>query len=198
MSSKSKTKKSQKEPVDYEKEWLLNPMKKPFLEKLVLNIGVGSGGEELERAVTVLKAITGKKPLKTISKTNVKEFNLRKGRPIGTKITVRGKEAEKLLQRLFIVNNNKMLRKSFDNYGNFGFGIKEHISIPGIEYEADLGIWGLDAMGRIVRPGMRVKIRRKKRGKIPTHHYVSRKEAQLFLEKTFNIEVVKELDLEFF
>lgn len=198
MSSKSKTKKSQKGAINYEADWVKNPMRKPYLEKLVLNIGVGSGGEELERAFTVLQAITGKKPLKTISKTNVKEFNLRIGRPIGTKVTIRGVEAEKLLKRLFIVNNNKMLQKSFDNYGNFGFGINEHISIPGIEYDADLGIWGMDAMGRIVRPGMRVRTRRKKRSKIPVHHYVSRKETQFFLIKKFNIEIVKELELEFF
>ena len=99
---------------------------------------------------------------------------------------------------MIIVNNNKMLRKSFDNYGNFGFGITEHISIPGVEYDAQTGLWGLDIMGRIVRPGMRVRYRRKQRSKIPKHHYVSRDEAQYYLEKIFNIQIVKVLDLEFF
>lgn len=193
-----KTKKVKKAQVKaFDKIWE-NPMKRPFLEKMVLNIGVGAGGEELERAVAILETITGKKPVKTISKKNVKEFNLRKGRPIGCKVTVRGKEAEKLLKRLIIVNNNKMLRKSFDNYGNFGFGITEHISIPGVEYDAQTGLWGLDIMGRIVRPGMRVRYRRKQRSKIPKHHYVSRDEAQYYLEKIFNIQIVKVLDLEFF
>jgi large subunit ribosomal protein L5 len=194
----TETKKVKKAQVKaFDKIWE-NPMKRPFLEKMVLNIGVGAGGEELERAVAILETITGKKPVKTISKKNVKEFNLRKGRPIGCKVTVRGKEAEKLLKRLIIVNNNKMLRKSFDNYGNFGFGITEHISIPGVEYDAQTGLWGLDIMGRIVRPGMRVRYRRKQRSKIPKHHYVSRDEAQYYLEKNFNIQIVKVLDLEFF
>ena len=194
----TETKKVKKAQVKaFDKIWE-NPMKRPFLEKMVLNIGVGAGGEELERAVAILETITGKKPIKTISKKNVKEFNLRKGRPIGCKVTVRGKEAEKLLKRLIIVNNNKMLRKSFDNYGNFGFGITEHISIPGVEYDAQTGLWGLDIMGRIVRPGMRVRYRRKQRSKIPKHHYVSRDEAQYYLEKNFNIQIVKVLDLEFF
>lgn len=194
----TKTKKVKKAQVKaFDKIWE-NPMKRPFLEKMVLNIGVGAGGEELERAVAILETISGKKPVKTISKKNVKEFNLRKGRPIGCKVTVRGKEAEKLLKRLIIVNNNKMLRKSFDNYGNFGFGITEHISIPGVEYDAQTGLWGLDIMGRIVRPGMRVRYRRKQRSKIPKHHYVSRDEAQYYLEKNFNIQIVKVLDLEFF
>ena len=194
----TETKKVKKAQVKaFDKIWE-NPMKRPFLEKMVLNIGVGAGGEELERAVAILETITGKKPIKTISKKNVKEFNLRKGRPIGCKVTVRGKEAEKLLKRLIIVNNNKMLRKSYDNYGNFGFGITEHISIPGVEYDATTGLWGLDIMGRIVRPGMRVRNRRKQRSKIPKHHYVSRDEAQYYLEKNFNIQIVKVLDLEFF
>ncbi|MFX1316770.1 MAG: 50S ribosomal protein L5 [Promethearchaeota archaeon] len=196
MSSRIKKAVEKTQQEDYDKKWE-NPMKRPYLEKIVLNIGVGAGGEELERAVTVLESISGKKALKTISKKNVKEFNLRKGRPIGTKITVRGKEAEKLLQRLLVVNNNKILRKSFDSYGNFGFGITEHISIPGVEYESTLGIWGLDVCGRIVRPGIRVKSRRKSRAKIPKHHYVSREEAQYFLKKNFGVAIVKELDLEY-
>ena len=182
----------------FEKTWE-SPMKRPFLEKIILNIGVGSGGEELVRAATVLESITEKKAVKTNSKINVKEFNLRKGRPIGTKITVRGSDAEKLLKRLLIVNNNRMKRSSFDNYGNFGFGITEHITIPGIEYDNTLGIWGLDVMGRIVRPGMRVKIRKQpKRAKIPKHHYVSRAEAQFFLKKNFGANIVEKLELEFF
>ncbi|MFX1392537.1 MAG: 50S ribosomal protein L5 [Promethearchaeota archaeon] len=190
----SKTKKTKK--TNFEDTWK-NPMKRPYLEKIVLNIGVGAGGEELERAATVLEQITGKKAVKTISKKNVKEFNLRKGRPIGTKLTIRGKEAEKLLKRLLIVNNNKILKKSFDNYGNFGFGITEHISIPGIEYDTEIGIWGLDVCGRIVRPGMRVKDRRAKKAKIPKEHYVSRLEAQEFLKEHFNVQIAKKLDLEF-
>ncbi|MFW9899805.1 MAG: 50S ribosomal protein L5 [Candidatus Thorarchaeota archaeon] len=196
MSTKAKRRISNEQIKKFEENWK-NPMKKPYLEKLVLNIGVGIGGEELEKAVTVLETITGQKAIKTLSKTNVKEFNLRKGRPIGTKITIRAQNAEKLLKKLLIVNNNKILRKSFDNYGNFGFGITEHISIPGIEYDNTIGIWGLDCVGRVVRPGMRVKFRRKARTKVPKHHYVSREETQYFLKQKFGVEIVEKLDLEY-
>lgn len=172
-------------------------MKKPYLEKIVLNIGVGSGGEELERASTVLETITEKEPKKTLSRKNIKEFNLRKGRPIGVKVTVRGKEAEDLLKRLIIVYNNRVKRTSFDDYGNFGFGITEHIAIPGVEYDTLIGIWGLDVTGRIVRPGMRVKYRRIHRAKIPKEHYVSREEAKYFLEKFFDARIVETLEEEY-
>ena len=180
----------------YDEKWN-NPIKKPYLEKLVLNIGVGTGGEELERAVMVLKDISGKEPQKMLSKKNIKEFNLRKGRPIGAKVTIRGEEAEKLLKRLLIVHNNRIMRKSFDNYGNFGFGIVEHITIPGVEYDNLIGIWGLDVCGRIVRPGMRLKYRKAHRAKIPKHHYVSRDETRYFLEKFFNVKIVKKLEIEY-
>ncbi|GAI09675.1 unnamed protein product [marine sediment metagenome] len=196
MSAKTKKKVPSVESKEFDEKWK-NPMKKPFLEKIVLNIGVGAGGEELEKAVTVLEQITGRTPVKTLSKVNVKEFNLRIGRPIGCMITIRGKEAERLLKRLLIVNNNKILRKSFDNYGNFAFGIDEHIKIPQTEYEASIGLWGLDVCGKIVRHGMRVKYRRKARSKIPKHHYISRAEAYYFLKQNFGVGIVKKLDLEY-
>jgi large subunit ribosomal protein L5 len=190
-------KKAQKEITKGFDELWGNPMKRPHLEKIVLNIGVGSGGEELERAATVLKTITGKEPVKTLSKKNIKEFNLRKGRAIGVKVTIRGLEAEKLLKRLLLVNNDKILKHSFDNYGNFGFGITEHITIPGIEYDNLLGIWGLDVVGRVVRPGMRVRYRRKNKSKVPKYHYVSKMETQYYLQKNFNVNIVEKLDLEY-
>ncbi|MHA1525797.1 MAG: 50S ribosomal protein L5, partial [Promethearchaeota archaeon] len=72
MSSKAKTKKQKS--INYDELWESNPMKKPFLEKIVLNIGVGAGGEELERAVTVLETISNMQAIKTLSKINIKEF----------------------------------------------------------------------------------------------------------------------------
>ena len=197
MSAISKKKATSAQIKEFDEKWK-NPMKKPFLEKLVLNIGVGAGGEELEKAVTVLQQITGRTPIKTLSKVNVKEFNLRKGHPIGCKITIRGKEAERLLKRLLIVNNNKILQKSFDNFGNFAFGIDEHIKVPQTEYEASIGLWGLDICGRITRPGMRVRYRRNGRTKIPKHHYISREETQYFLKQNFGVEIVQKLDLDYF
>ena len=59
MAATSKKKASSAQLKEFDENWK-NPMKKPFLEKLVLNIGVGGGGEELEKAVTVLEQITGR------------------------------------------------------------------------------------------------------------------------------------------
>jgi len=198
MAAKIKSKAKSKQALDSFEELWKNPIKKPHLEKIVLNIGVGNSGDELENASKVLEQITGRKAVKTLSRVNVKEFNLRKGKPIGTKVTIRGKEAEKLLKRLLIVYNNKILRKGFDAYGNFSFGIIEHINIPGTEYDSNIGIWGLNVCGRIVRAGMRVKCRKQpKRAKIPKRHYVSRVETQQFLKQEFGIEIVDKLELDY-
>lgn len=196
--------KSQKEATEqlkqqakvFEENWQ-NPMRKPFLEKVVLNIGAGTGGEELERAARVLEDITKRKALRTVASKSVKEWGLRQGVPIGVKITVRGDRAEKLLKRLLIVFNNRILKKCFDHRGNFSFGIDEHISIPGAEYDNEIGIWGLNVSCRIVRKGMRVKVRRKRRNKICSSHYVSRDEAQYFMRKFFNSKIVDQLEIEY-
>ena len=103
----------------------------------------------------------------------------------------------KLSVNILTWNCLDVLSKSFDDHGNFGFGITEHISIPGIEYDNRIGIWGLDCAGRVIKPGMRVKSRRKARTKVPNHHYVSREETKYFLKQKFGVQIVKKLDLEF-
>ena len=73
MSVKARKRTPKEKTEQFEKMWE-NPMKRPFLEKIILNIGVGSGGEEIERAVKVLETITGKKPVKTLSKKKYKRI----------------------------------------------------------------------------------------------------------------------------
>lgn len=195
-SKKLRAVKLKKLEQSFEEDWK-NLMRFPYLEKVVLNIGVGTSGEELERASKVLQDITKQKPVRRLASKSVKEWGIRKGNPIGMMVTIRGDAAIKLLKRLLIVYNNRILRKSFDDYGNFSFGIDEHISIPGIEYDNTIGIWGLNVSGRIVRKGMRVRTRRKKRTKIKKNHYVKREEAQYFLKKFFKARIVKRLEIEY-
>lgn len=195
-SKKAKAAKLKKSEQNFEADWK-NPMRFPYLEKIVLNIGVGTGGEELERASHVLEDLTKQKPVRRLAKKSVKEWGIRKGGPIGVMVTVRGEAAIRLLKRLLIVYNNRILRRSFDDYGNFSFGIDEHISIPGVEYDSTIGIWGLNISGRIVRKGMRVGTRRKKRTKIKKDHYVKREETQYFLKKFFKARIVRRLEIEY-
>ena len=71
-----------------------NPMKKIKVEKVTINIGVGEGGERLRKAERVIEMLTGqKKPLQTISKVTNRDLGIRKGMPIGCKVTLRSNRA---------------------------------------------------------------------------------------------------------
>ena len=110
-----------------------NVMKKIFLSKVVLNMGVGKSGEPIEIGKKTLEQITGKKPNIRNAKKSQRDWGVRKGEPIGVAITVRNDDAMELLKRLLVAKDNKINGRSIDNEGNIAFGIKEHIDIPGIK-----------------------------------------------------------------
>ncbi|MEM3671473.1 MAG: 50S ribosomal protein L5 [Thermoprotei archaeon] len=166
-----------------------NPMLEVRVEKVVLNIGVGEPGDRLEKAATVLGKLTGMKPVKTKAKKSVRDFNVRKGEEIGCKVTLRGAKAEEFLKSAFTAVSNKLKASSFDPRGNVGFGIKEHIYLPGVRYDPELGIFGLDVCVKLSRRGARVSQRRYKPSKQGRTHTVSAQEAQSFLKERFGIEV---------
>jgi len=68
---------------------LNNPMRKPRIEKVTLNIGVGESGERLDKAYILLERITGQKPVKTKAKVRIPQWDIRPGKPIGVKVTLR-------------------------------------------------------------------------------------------------------------
>ena len=184
--------------VDYAQDWKSNPFRKPKLEKLIVNIGVGQAGEELNKAKRILELLTKSKVITVHAKKSVKEWNIRKGQSIAVKVTLRGETAHKFLKRVLFVYDNRILRNSFDNYGNFSIGVDEHIKLPDTKYIPELGITGFDVSVRILRPGYRVKIRRKQRSKIPKHHYVNKYEAMEFMKSLFKVEIVDVMEERFY
>ncbi|MEM2810244.1 MAG: nickel-dependent hydrogenase large subunit, partial [Candidatus Korarchaeum sp.] len=104
---------------------------------------------------------------------------------------LRGKKAVELLDRLAEAVGRRIKASSFDEFGNFAFGIKEHIDIPGVKYRADIGIFGMDVMVSVGRPGYRIARRRVERRRIPLRQRVSRLESIVFAEKYLNLKVVE-------
>jgi len=167
-----------------------NTMKKISLEKVVLNMGVGKSGEAIEVAKKALNQISGKKSCPRAARTTQRDWGVRKGEPIGVSVTVRGDDAKKLLKRLFDAKGNQLTDQSFDEFGNYSFGIKEHIDIPGVKYDPQIGILGLDVSISLKRPGFNIRFRSKHKAKVGKHHRITKKEAQNFLEKEFGVKVV--------
>jgi large subunit ribosomal protein L5 len=172
------------------KRWEEQPMLIPRIEKVVVNISVGKSGEPLERAVRVLKEITGQTPCKRKAKDSIRDFGIRKGESIACIVTLRGNEAVEFLKKALPVVDNKITAKSFDGQGNFSFGIKEHIELPGVRYDPDIGIFGMDVCVSVTRPGYRVKNRRYGRAKVGPRHVLTPEESMSYIKDTLGVEVV--------
>lgn len=173
------------------KKWETQPMLRPRIEKVVVNISVGKSGEPLEKAVRVLKEITGQTPCKRRAKDSVRDFGIRKGESIACIATLRKEKAIEFLNKVLPVVDKKLSSKSFDRQGNFSFGLKEHIELPGVKYDPDVGIFGMDICVSVIRPGYRVKTRRKERSKIGTRHVLTPEDSIVFAKDTLGVEITE-------
>ena len=172
------------------KKWEEQPMLRPRIEKVVVNLNVGKSGEPLEKAFKVLEEIAGQTPVKKNAKTTIRDFGIRKGEPIACVVTLRRQKAINFLKKVLPVIDNKISRSSFDRQGNFAFGLKEHIEIAGVKYDPDVGIFGMDVCVTLNRPGDRVSDRRKRKAKIGAKHVLTPDEAILFTKRTLGVEIV--------
>jgi large subunit ribosomal protein L5 len=171
------------------KKWDRNPMLKPKIEKVTVNISLGKSGEPLERASTVLKQLTGQQPCKRKAKKTIRDFGIRKGEPIACLVTLRKEKAKEFLKKVLGAVENRLSQTSFDQYGNFAFGIKEHTEIPGTRYSPELGIFGMDVAVSLGRLGYRIKRRRIARTKIGQNHLLTPEDAKFYLRDTFDVEI---------
>ena len=172
------------------KKWAEQPMLRPRIEKVVVNLSVGKSGEPLEKAFKVLKEIAGQTPVKKNAKTSIRDFGIRKGEPIACVVTLRRQAAIDFLKKILVVKDNKVSKSSFDDRGNFAFGLKEHIEIPGVKYDPDVGIFGMDVCVTLNRPGDRVADRRKRKARVGHKHVLTPEESILFTKQTLGVEIV--------
>jgi large subunit ribosomal protein L5 len=172
------------------KNWEEHPMLKPRIEKVVVNLNVGKSGEPLEKANTVLKEITGQTPVKKKAKKTIRDFGIREGESIAVVVTLRKQKAIDFLKKVLPVVDNKVSKSSFDVRGNFAFGLKEHIEIPGVKYDPDIGIFGMDICVSVNRAGQRVKIRRRQNRPVGPKHVLTPEESIVFIRQTLGVEIV--------
>jgi large subunit ribosomal protein L5 len=172
------------------KQWEEQPMLKPRIEKVVVNLNVGKSGEPLEKASKVLKELTDQAPVKKKAKKTIRDFGVRQGEPIACVVTLRKEKAVDFLKKVLPVVDNKISRSCFDKQGNFAFGIKEHIEIAGVKYDPDVGIFGMDVCVSMGRPGYRVKTRRKGKTQLGSKHVLTPEESVVFVKETLGVEIV--------
>jgi large subunit ribosomal protein L5 len=162
-------------------------MREPRIEKVVVHMGVGQGGTELQNAEEILADITGQQPVRTTATETNPEFGIREGDPIGAKVTLRDTEAESFLETALPLGG--LSPSQFDDTGNVSFGVEEHTDFPDQEYDPNIGIYGLDVTVNIVRPGYRVAKRDQASRSLPATHRLDADEAIAFLEAEFDVEV---------
>jgi len=130
-------------------------MEAPKIEKITLNIGLGNAKNDskaLKAALDELMLITGQKPIVTKAKKDVSNFKIRKGFPVGCKVTLRKNYMYEFLERLCAValprtrDFRGLSSKSFDGRGNYSFGIKEQVVFPEIDYDKVDTIRGMDVI----------------------------------------------------
>lgn len=168
----------------------VNPMLKPRIEKIIVNMSVGKSGDPLEKASTVLQQLTDQKPCKRKAKKTIRDFGIRKGEPIACMVTLRGTKAKEFIKRALQAIENRVPKTCFDQYGNFSFGIKEHIDIPGTKYAPELGIHGMDVSVTLSRPGQRIKRRHRAKSRVGIKHRLTPMEAVAFVQDEFGIQVM--------
>lgn len=128
-------------------------MQIPRLQKICINQGVGNAVADkklIESAVTEMSDIAGQKAVPTYSKKDISNFKLRKGMPIGARVTLRGDKMYEFLDRLIAValprtrDFRGISNKGFDGRGNYTLGVKEQIIFPEIDIDKVSNINGMD------------------------------------------------------
>ena len=130
-----------------------SPMEVPRIQKICLNQGLGDAVADkklVDAAVVEMSAIAGQRAVPTVSKKDISNFKLRKGMPIGARVTLRGDKMYEFLDRLISVSlpRTRDFRgvkvTGFDGHGNFTMGVKEQIIFPEINIEKVTKINGMD------------------------------------------------------
>jgi large subunit ribosomal protein L5 len=167
-----------------------NPMRTPMVEKVIVHMGVGESGQHLVDAENILRTITGQEVVRCHAKKTLPAFGIKKNEPIGCKVTLRDQNAQGFLEIAFGIVEKTLNRYQFDSLGNVSFGVEEHTDFPGMRYDPNIGVFGMDVTVVLKRPGERINKRRIAKRKIPTSHRVTVDDAIAFLNESYGVEVV--------
>ncbi|MEA1881377.1 MAG: 50S ribosomal protein L5 [Candidatus Marinimicrobia bacterium] len=130
-----------------------NIMEVPRISHISINMGIGDAKDnpkKLESALAELTAISSQKPVVTKSRKDISNFKIRKGFPVGCKVTLRGNRMYEFMERLISIalprtrDFRGLSFKSFDGQGNYSLGVREQIIFTEIDYDKIDSIRGMD------------------------------------------------------
>jgi len=140
-------------PEMMEKYGFGNPLRVPRLEKVVVNMGIGVGisdNKAIQAAAEELAVITGQRPVITKSGKSIAAFKLREGMSVGCRVTLRGKMMYEFVDRMInvalprIKDFRGLSPDSFDDHGNYSFGLDEQIVFPEVDVDKSYRTQGMD------------------------------------------------------
>jgi large subunit ribosomal protein L5 len=162
------------------------------LEKVVINIGIGSDENKFANAKELIKKLTNRAAVPTKSKQREPSLGLKRGQVIGAMATVRGRAAKDLLAKTLDANNNK-LKASCIRPNSISFGIREYIDINGVKYDSKIGMLGMNINATFSRKGKRVELRKRLRSRVPNSHKVIEIEELIeYIKKGFGASLLEE------
>ncbi|MDH3298387.1 MAG: 50S ribosomal protein L5 [Gemmatimonadota bacterium] len=132
---------------------LANAMEVPRLEKIILNVGLGSAKDDaklLDSVVAELAKISGQRPVVTKARRSISNFGLRAGMPVGVKVTLRGARMYEFLDRYIssaiprVRDFRGLNTRAFDGRGNYTVGVREQMIFPEIDYDDIVRVHGMD------------------------------------------------------
>lgn len=167
----------------------MNRMQELYVDKVVVHMGVGESGERLVKAEDLMREITGQEPIRAIAKRTQPAFGIRKGAPIGCRVSLRGKNAENFITTALDIIGRRLSSRQFDINGNFSFGIEEHTDFPGQSYDPMIGIYGMDVNVVLERRGIRIARRAAQRRKLPIKQRVTKDDAIAFMADRYKVVI---------
>ncbi len=162
-------------------------MREISIDKVILNIG--GTGEKLDKGFILLQKLTGKTPVKVAATKRIPTWHVRPGLEVGTKVTLRGADAEAMIKKVLpAIKNTLKERQIKDNF--VSFGVHEYIEVPGMEYIREVGIMGFEMTIVFVRAGKRIELRKVKNGKT-RRQVVSAAEIEEILVNKFGTKILR-------
>jgi large subunit ribosomal protein L5 len=161
------------------------------LNKVVVNIGIGSTEDKLDNAKALLKKLTGMEATHTEARKRMPEFNIRQGQKIGAMVTLRGRQADGFLRKALEALNGTLKASSVTD-NSLSFGIHEYIEFSGVKYDPKIGMLGLNVNAAFSRRGARVALRKRARSRPGAgHSTIGREELLEYLSGAYGIKVAE-------